>query len=30
VSEADVRALFESLEKLPDRNGYADFHPDGG
>lgn len=30
VSEDDVRALFESLAKLPDRNGYADFHPDGG
>jgi hypothetical protein len=30
VEESDVRALFESLEKLPDRNGYADFFPGSG
>lgn len=27
LEEADVRALFESLDKVPDRNGYADFIP---
>ena len=25
VPDGDMRALFESLEQIPDRNGYADF-----
>lgn len=28
LEEADVRALFESIDKVGDRNGYADFFPD--
>jgi hypothetical protein len=28
VSETDARELIQSLQQVPDKNGYADFMPD--